>query len=188
MVAGRPGYAAVARRTYDASPEELWAAVTSSVQLEQWFLPVSGDLREGGTFQLEGNAGGTVLECARPRRLRLTWVFGEAPANEVTVTLTPAGGGRTTLELEHAAPVSGEAVPGFVLAVGVGWDPALVALGQHLGSQLPDKKWWLESEDAKRFMWESVRTWAGVLSRRRIASPELVAKVAEETAAFYTGE
>jgi hypothetical protein len=120
--------------------------------------------------------------------LRVTWEFGEAPANEVAATVSPAGGGRTTLELEHTGPVAGDAVPGFVLAVGVGWDPALVALDQHLGGAAPDKRWWLESEDAKQFMWESVRAWAGVLSRRRIASPQLVAKVAEETAAFYTGE
>ena len=40
-------------------------------RIPRWFLPVSGDLRLGGRYQLEGNAGGEVLEVlatARPGR------------------------------------------------------------------------------------------------------------------------
>ncbi|MGC0317847.1 SRPBCC family protein [Kitasatospora acidiphila] len=187
-LSGAPGYAAVARRTYAASPEEVWAAVTTPEGIAQWFLPVSGDLRESGTFQLEGHAGGDILECAPLRRLHLTWVFGDAPANEVVVTLSPAGDGRTTLELEHAAPVEGDEVPGFVLAVGAGWDPALVALGQRLSGEVPDKQWWFESAEARQFTRESVRAWADVLNQRQIANPDAVAKDADETLAFYLGE
>ncbi|MCC9308251.1 SRPBCC domain-containing protein [Kitasatospora sp. RB6PN24] len=187
-LSGGPGYAAVARRTYAAGAEEVWAAVATPEGVAQWFLPVSGDLRQGGTFQLEGHAGGDIVECTPRRRLRLTWVFGDAPANEVVVTLSPAEDGRTTLELEHAAPVAGDGVSEFVLAVGAGWDPALVALGQHLADELLDKQWWFESAEARQFTRESVRAWADVLNRQRIADPAVIAKDADETLAFYLGE
>ena len=39
-------------------------------------MPVSGDLRLGGRFQLQGNAGGGITRCAPPRHLAVTWEFG----------------------------------------------------------------------------------------------------------------
>jgi hypothetical protein len=30
-------------------------------------MPISGELRVGGSFQLEGNAGGEILTCEPPR-------------------------------------------------------------------------------------------------------------------------
>ena len=48
----------------------MWDAVTSAERIPRWFLPISGDLRLGGRYQLEGNAGGEVLECAPPARRR----------------------------------------------------------------------------------------------------------------------
>lgn len=36
-------------------------------------MPVSGELRVGGAFQLEGNAGGEILACEPPNLVRLTW-------------------------------------------------------------------------------------------------------------------
>jgi uncharacterized protein YndB with AHSA1/START domain len=41
--------------------------------IPRWFLPIAGDLRLGGRFQLEGNAGGEITECRPPRRLAVTW-------------------------------------------------------------------------------------------------------------------
>ena len=57
------------RRRYDAAIEDVWDAVTDPDRLKRWFLPISGDLRVGGTFQLEGNAGGEILSCEPPRLL-----------------------------------------------------------------------------------------------------------------------
>lgn len=51
------------RRSYDATIEDVWSALTDPKRMERWFLPVSGELREGGNFQIEGNAGGDILEC-----------------------------------------------------------------------------------------------------------------------------
>jgi len=100
------------RRTFDAPIEDVWDAVTSPERITRWFLPISGDIRLGGRYQFEGNAGGEILECDRPNRLRVTWVYGDAsdPASvsEVVLRLTSEGDERTTFELEHTAVVPEE--------------------------------------------------------------------------------
>jgi hypothetical protein len=92
---------------------------------------VTGELREGGTYQLEGNAGGTVESCVAPNSFALTWEFG-GMVSWLSVTFTEADGG-TILELVHEAPVDPEFWaqygPG---AVGLGWDGALLGLGMHV--------------------------------------------------------
>ena len=70
---GKLARVVVATRTYDTSADDLWDALTSAERLPRWFLPVSGDLRLGGRYQLEGNAGGTITRCEPPRSLALTW-------------------------------------------------------------------------------------------------------------------
>ena len=44
----------------------MWDACTDPERIGRWFLPVSGDLRLGGRYQLEGNAGGEILRCEPP--------------------------------------------------------------------------------------------------------------------------
>ena len=47
-------------QTYPAPIDDVWDALTSAERIPRWFLPVSGDLRLGGRYQVEGNAGGTI--------------------------------------------------------------------------------------------------------------------------------
>ena len=56
----RAGEAKVARltRTYEAPVADVWEALTSAERIGRWFMPISGDLHQGGHFQLAGNAGG----------------------------------------------------------------------------------------------------------------------------------
>jgi hypothetical protein len=61
----------------------------------------TGDLRVGSRFSFEGNAGGEILRCEPPRRLTVTWVYGEPPGSQVELRLTPGEAGDTVLELEH---------------------------------------------------------------------------------------
>ena len=42
----------------------------------RWFLPVSGDLRPGGRYALEGNASGTIERCEPPHGFDATWEYG----------------------------------------------------------------------------------------------------------------
>ena len=119
-------------RTFDAAPDEVWSALTDAERIHRWFMPVSGDLRPGGTFQLEGNAHGEVLECVPPERLAVTWVHGDGATSWVDVTLRPTDAG-TLLQLDHTAPVDpalwDQFGPG---AVGIGWEMGLLGLALHL--------------------------------------------------------
>ncbi|WP_328609972.1 SRPBCC family protein [Amycolatopsis sp. NBC_00345] len=183
-----PGYSAVIARTYDSSPEEVWDALTTPDRIARFFLPVTGDLKEGGKFQLENHAGGDIIECDKPRRIHLTWVAEGHPAQELIMTLTADGKSRTTLELEHVGPGEGDDAISHVLAVGVGWDPALVGFGQYLAGEEVDKAWWMESEEAIEFTKLSVRAWADVLEKAKVAPAKDVHKAADETLKFYTPE
>jgi hypothetical protein len=130
---GAPVRAVRATRTFDTTVEDLWSAITDPERLPRWFLPVSGDLRVGGRFQIEGNAGGEVLACDAPHRLEITWEFGEQ-VSWVEVVLSPTDDGSARFVLTHTAPVDphwGEFGPG---AVGIGWDLALMGLVLHVAS------------------------------------------------------
>src|SRR6267142_1450183 len=63
-------------RTYDGPVEDVWDACTNPQRIPRWFLPISGELRLGGRYQLEGNAGGTVERCDPPHSFAATWEFG----------------------------------------------------------------------------------------------------------------
>ena len=90
------------QRQYPAEAADVWDALTDPERVRRWFLPLSGDLREGGAFQLEGNASGDILRCAAPERLVVT--FG-APNSVVEVRLVEQGEG-TLLILEHSVPLA----------------------------------------------------------------------------------
>ncbi|MFJ6854920.1 SRPBCC family protein [Streptomyces sp. NPDC091271] len=180
------------RRTFDAGRDEVWDAVTSPERIARWFLPVTGDFHVGGGYQLEENAGGEILECVRPERLRVSWLFGPDPAfSEVEVRLTPEGSSRTVFELEHVSVVPEEFRsqygPG---AVGIGWDLALLGLGWHLtggGISPEDAVEWQNSPEAKAFVARSGEEWGHAFAASG-ADPETVTATTVATIAFYTGE
>ncbi|MFC5172783.1 SRPBCC family protein [Streptomyces mutomycini] len=180
------------RRTFDAGAAEVWSAVTSPERIARWFLPVTGDFRAGGSYQLEGNAGGEILECVPAERLRVSWRFGPDPGfSEVEVRLTPEGTGRTVFELEHVSVVPEEFRsqygPG---AVGIGWDLALLGLGWHLsggGISPEDAVEWQASPEAKAFVARSGEEWGHAFAASG-ADPETVTATTVATIAFYTGE
>lgn len=189
---GVPVRVVVARRTYPTDLADLWDALTSPERLPRWFLPVEGDLKLGGRYQLIGNAGGTITRCEPPEALDLTWEFGGG-MSWVTVRLTPEGEA-THLTLEHiflASDADEHWAKYGPAAVGVGWDLALMGLGLHL--QAPDvtsppeaAPEWQGSEEAKTIMRDSAAAWAAA----HIAgggSPEIANAMAQRTAEFYTG-
>ncbi len=134
---------AVLRRRYDAPIEEVWDAITTPDRVDRFFLPLSGDLRVGGSFELQGNAGGEILACEVPHLLRLQWtpLDERGYSDQVEVRLTPDGPDATWLELEHASiadvfrndPDTGR------YGVGTGWEGPLHYLGEYLRGVLPDR-------------------------------------------------
>ncbi|HKE74975.1 MAG TPA: SRPBCC family protein [Acidimicrobiales bacterium] len=177
-------------RTYPAEPEDVWDAITTPERVARWFLPVTGDLRLGGTYQLEGNAGGEIRACEPPRRLLLTWIFGEPPGPEdsslVEVVLDPDGDGGTRLTLTHTAVVPpefwGQFGPG---AVGVGWDLSLVGLGAHLAGEALGTQAEMEADPAVRDgMRASSEAW-GEAYRAAGADPATATAATAATTAAY---
>jgi uncharacterized protein YndB with AHSA1/START domain len=188
---GRMARVIVATRTYDTTVADLWDALTSAERIPRWFLPVSGDLRLGGRYQLQGNAGGEIRTCEPPRLLAVTWEFG-SEVSWVTVRLADAPNGGTRLELEHVAPVDAgrweQFGPG---AVGVGWELAMMGLGKHLetGAAVDPQAAmvWLGSPEGKDLIRRSSEAW-GEASTAAGTEPEAAKAAAARTTAFYTGE
>jgi hypothetical protein len=179
--AGRPARVVVATRTYDTNAERI----------PRWFMPITGDLRLGGRYQLKGNAGGAITACEPPRHLAVTWEFG-GDVSWVNVNLSGDPKGGTRLVLEHVAHVDEERWdqygPG---AVGVGWDMALMGLGLHLESGAPVDTQaamaWLGTAEGKDLVKRSSEDWR----RASVADgtdPEAAEAAARRTTAFYTGE
>ncbi|GGZ70174.1 SRPBCC domain-containing protein [Streptomyces subrutilus] len=181
----------VLRRTFEAEAADVWDAVTSPERIGRWFMPVTGDFKVGGHYQLEGNAGGEILECVAPERLRVSWLFGPDPGfGEVEVRVTPEGPGRTVLELEHAAVVPEEFRAKFGPgAVGIGWDLGLLGLGMHLaggGMSREEAEAWQVTPEARQFITRSGEAWGAAYAASG-AAPEVAAATTAATIAFYTG-
>jgi uncharacterized protein YndB with AHSA1/START domain len=160
--AGEDGDAKIVelRRAYSAPAEVVWDALTNAERIPRWFLPVSGDLRPGGRFQLEGNAGGEIRECDPPRRLLVTWEFG-GQSSIVSVDLAPSEEG-TELALRHAVPEDDHWAKFGPGAVGVGWDLGLLGLGLHLESgerAVEDPEAFTRSPEGLEFMRASASAW-----------------------------
>jgi uncharacterized protein YndB with AHSA1/START domain len=180
------------RRTYPAPIEDLWDAITDPERISRWFLPVTGDFRLGGKYQLEGNAGGEILRCEPPRLLKVSWIFGEAEpgSSEVEVRLSAAGDDATVFELEHRAAVDpgfwGQFGPG---AVGVGWDLGLLGLRLHLTGvslSIQEREAWPTTPEGKEFVTGSSQAW-GTAHRAAGASQAEADTAAENTLNAYTG-
>jgi uncharacterized protein YndB with AHSA1/START domain len=141
-------------QSYAAPPEDVWDACTNPERLPRWFLPVTGDLKVGGRFQIE--------RCDPPESFTATWEYG-GETSWIEARLTPEPGGRTRLELEHIVPVNehwAEFGPG---AVGVGWDMTLMGLATHLSSGQPanpqEAAAWMASAEGREFIVLSTHQW-----------------------------
>jgi uncharacterized protein YndB with AHSA1/START domain len=183
----------VGTRVYSTDRDDLWNALTDAERLPRWFLPITGQLEVGGRYQLEGNAGGSILECDRPEALGITWEFGDHKS-WVQVRLAQVDGG-TRLTLEHLIPKDDAAEehwkqygPG---ATGVGWDLGFLGLALHVssGGKAIDREKnnaWMASDDGKTFMRDSAKLW-GEAHVRAGEDREVAETMAGTTASFYTG-
>lgn len=178
----------IARRTYDAAQTDLWDAVTNPDRIPRWFLPVSGDLRPGGHYQLDGNAGGVVEHCAEPESFAVTWEFG-GMLSWLAVTLIPDRE-RTTLELVHEEPLDAgrwrQFGPG---AVGIGWDLALMGLTRHLDTAATvnpeEAAAFAVSPEGAELIRSAAASWAGAATAGG-DDPGAAQQAAARTVAFYT--
>ena len=177
------------RRTYPGEVADVWEAFTNPERLPRWFLPVTGDLRPGGQYQLEGNAGGSVTHCDPPHSFSVTWEL-MGFVSWVTVDLTTAGPDRTTVTLAHTVDTDSDHWRQFgPAAVGIGWDLAWVrGLQPFLRGNVPDsqaEQMWPLTSEGTAFVRACADSWA----EAEIAGggdPQTARERSAATAAFYT--
>jgi uncharacterized protein YndB with AHSA1/START domain len=173
------------RRSYRAEPAEVWDALTDPERMKRWFMPVSGNLAVGGTFQLEGNAGGEVLECEPPKRFKVT--FG-GPNSLLELRLLPGADASTELELEHS--MSEAPAPGGsgALWVGPGWDGGLLGLDLYVTGEIPEDADPVEmanSAEVVSYNEQSVRAWIEAIRASGTTSEEDLASAAKISMSQY---
>ncbi|GAB4079432.1 SRPBCC family protein [Modestobacter muralis] len=175
--------AVTVRRRYDAAPADVWDALTDPARLARWFGPVSGDLRLGGAFQVEGNAGGEVTECDPPHALAVTW---GGPESVVRLRLDPDGA-VTELVVEHTVPVAFAGSGAGALYVGPGWDVAVLGLSRFLRREaVDDPAAWEGTPAGQRFAAASIDAWAEVVAASGTAGPEELAGAVGAARAQFT--
>ncbi len=187
---GREARVLTIGRSFDTPVEDLWEACTDPERIRRWFLPVSGDLRPGGRYRIEGNASGVIERCDPPRGFSATWEYG-GQVSWIEARISEEPGGRARFELDHIAHVDdrwGEFGPG---AVGIGWDGALLGLTLYLttgeGMDPKEAEAWMTSEEGRAFYRLSGDAWC----EADIASgtdKDKARAASQRTIAFYTGE
>ena len=187
-VDGKPARAVTLGRSYHTTVEDLWDALTNVERLPRWFLPVTGDLKTGGRYQLEGNAGGTITVCEPPKILKLTWEFAQ-DVSWVEVRVSPHNGTKARLLLTHTAHLSDHWTQYGPGAVGIGWELGLLGLALHvLQPNQPklDENEFAASVEGKGFITGSSEGW-GKSAIEAGEDAEVALASARRTTAFYTG-
>lgn len=186
---GRPAAAVAIARRYPTTAADLWLAVTDSERIPRWFMPISGDLKLGGRYQLQGNASGLITACEQASHFALTWEFGgDVSWVEVRCAADKAEGAWLTLtHTSHLSEHWDKYGPG---AVGVGWELAFMGLALYLATPTKpklDEATFVASTEGRTLIagssagWERAAIAAG-------ADPDAARTAAIRTTAFYTGE
>ncbi len=188
-VEGKSAKAVTLTRDYATTVDDLWDALTNRERLPRWFLPISGDLRLGGHYQLEGNAGGKITACEPPVMLTVTWEW-QSDISWLELRLAENGENSSRLILCHTALVSDfwtEYGPG---ATGTGWELGLVGLDIHLSdpaAEKIDEEQLAASPEGKAYMIQSSTRW-GEASIAAGTPTDAALKAVQKINAFYTGE
>lgn len=177
---GAPAHVVELRRGFRAPAADVWDACTQPERIRRWFLPLSGNLRPGGSFQLEGNAGGTIVTCVPPHRLQLTWQFGDAEPSLVSLELAAVGDDTTELVLRHIVSDDDHWAQYGPGAVGVGWEAALAGLAAWIaGDDRPTGDQLMAA-----YMRRSADLWGAAHQATGVA-PEVARNAAACTSDFY---
>lgn len=186
---GAPARSVILSRVYSTPAGDLWEAMTDPERLPRWFACVDGDLKLGGRYQIEGNAGGSITECEPPTSLSLTWEFAD-DVSWVHVLLKEEAPGVTRLTLTHTALLSShwnEFGPG---ATGIGWELGLIGLAFFVENPVADKfdeRSFAQSSAGRTFLRKSAEKW-GDAAIGAGDNPDTARLCAARTAAFYSGD
>jgi uncharacterized protein YndB with AHSA1/START domain len=121
----------------EASPDEVWEALTDEDRLEEWLAPdVELDPVEGGEIAVsdgEDRRTGTVETVEESERFAFTWSRpGEGESFvEFTIEALPGGSRVTVVETPIDLPATNSAAGPTAVAAG-GWDSRLARLHRSL--------------------------------------------------------
>ena len=120
-----------------ATPERVFAALTTKQELERWFVPTADiDLKPGGTFRVEMAPGigehGTVREVQPAQLFSFTWEALSPTPTTLTFELRAERDG-TLVTLTHSGIGEGE-----------GWE-VYATIGQGWDAHLQDLTSWIET-------------------------------------------
>ena len=119
----------------EASPEEVWEALTDEDRLEEWMAPeVELDPTEGGEISVrdgDDHRTGTVETVEESERFAFTWSRPGEGESFVEFTLEPLPGGTrvTVVETPLHSAATNTAAGSTAMAFG-GWAPRLLRLGR----------------------------------------------------------
>jgi uncharacterized protein YndB with AHSA1/START domain len=110
--------------------DDLWSAVTDPDRLARWLVVVEGDLRVGGTVQMEFTSTwtgpGRIDVCERPHRLVVTQLPGTEEETVLEAVLTQEEDGCRLVIEERGVPLP------MLAGYGAGWQAHLEDLLAHL--------------------------------------------------------
>ena len=170
------------QRRYPADQADVWQAITDPDRVRRWFLPLTGDLREGGSFQLEGHAGGDIVTCEPPRHLIVTF-GGESSIVDV---LLSGDGQQTLLKLTHSVPIELAGSGAGALYVGPGWDGALLGIALYLaGEAIDDPVAAANSPEVQDFNLSSIKEWVATIETSGTADADAIAAAQQASLAQF---
>lgn len=188
---GEPARYVGGSRKFATSPEDLWEAITSIDRIPRWFSTVTGELKLGGRYKVEGNAEGEILKCDPPELLHLTWEIHEN-VSWLNITLE-ADGPATILSLEHIMLKDDASDAHWAKygpgAAGVGWDLSFMGMALHIendGAAIDTKAFeaWMSTEPGKDYIRKCAKDW-GAAHIRSGEGKKIAEKMATATANFY---
>ncbi len=170
------------QRRYPADQADVWQAITDPDRVRRWFLPLTGDLREGGSFQLEGHAGGDIVTCEPPRHLMVTF-GGETSIVDVVLS---GDDQQTLLKLIHSVPIELAGSGAGALYVGPGWDGALLGIARYLAEEvIDDPVAAANSSEMQDFNLSSIKEWVATIEASGTADADAIAAAQQASLAQF---
>ena len=140
----------VIERTFNASPERIWKAISDREQMKQWYFDIAAFKPEiGNEFEFTGTSpDGTVyvhkckvIESVPNKKLKYSWRYDGHPGNSFVTFELFAEGDKTKLRLTHEGLETFPAIKDFAKEnFAKGWTSLIgTSLGNFLEKQLSNK-------------------------------------------------
>ena len=185
---GKPAASVQLARRFDVGPRAVWNAITSPEEIAKYFGTITGDLKLGGSYAIQGNASGVIEACEPLAHVALTWEFA-GDISWVELNMDPATRPGVSLELTHTSVLSPHWDQYGAGATGVGWESGFLGLFRYLvhPDQVEvDEEAFAASDEGKHFVSTSSQGWAEA-SILAGTEPEAARIAAEHTTSFYLG-